>query len=128
MNAVHEMSHAYDFYMGKISSTEEWLNLSQWSADGKGISTNFFEDYSKSSPAEDFADSIAAFVTNPDLLLERAPNKYEFISKRFFDGNRYDSKSLAEKYDLILKNLSTSEKNSKILELRLNDYFACKLL
>jgi hypothetical protein len=56
-------------------------------------SVQFVSDYAaKVNPNEDFAESVSAFLLNPDLLRSRALPKYEFIRDRLMQGSIYLSK------------------------------------
>jgi hypothetical protein len=56
-------------------------------------STQFVSPYAaRINPNEDFAESISAFLLNPDLLRSRALPKYEFIRDRLMQGSLYISK------------------------------------
>ncbi|MBS1959804.1 MAG: hypothetical protein JST80_10055 [Bdellovibrionales bacterium] len=125
---VHEMSHAFDFLQDEISSDVEWTGLSTWGTDGLGTSKNFVTWYAPTSPSEDFAESMAYFILDPDTLLDKAPTKFEYISKNFFGGKKYDARSLRAQYDATLGPLSGAARDAKIKELRYNDYYACKIL
>lgn len=56
---------------------------------GSCTTTTFVTRYSASNPNEDFADSFAMFMINPDLLRSRAPQKYEFLRDRLMQGSIY---------------------------------------
>jgi len=47
--------------------------------------------YSKLNPLDDMADSAMLYVTNPDYLRERSPERYNWIRDNLFDGREYTS-------------------------------------
>lgn len=124
---VHEMSHALDqslaisrgdFSMKGISGSPAWTSLP----------AEFVTEYAATGASEDFAESLAYFILDPDLLLAKAPHKFEFISQNLFGGARYDSTTLSAKYNAILAPLGANERRAKIDELKQTDYYACKIL
>jgi hypothetical protein len=88
---VHELAHAFDHQAearhGKmISSREEWWSIS-WHRDGYEYSPVskklFVTDYAMTSPAEDFAESVATFIYDAQKLMAVSPQKYQFIKNLF---------------------------------------------
>lgn len=127
-NIIHEMSHAFDQQLDSFSETDEWRGLSTWDAEDKGTSKNFITWYAPSSPSEDFAESMAAFIISPDDLLKVAPTKFELISRKFYGGRKFDTQSRMAFYQAQLNGLEGSARDQKIRMLRSTDYYACKLL
>ena len=97
---IHEKAH---FIYGRLLSDslrQQWHELGGWypnEADPNGWSTTSTTEFVSAyahlkNPNEDFAESIAYFVINPDKLNSRAPAKYEFIRDRIMQGSVYISK------------------------------------
>lgn len=59
---------------------------------GSCTTTSFVTAYANTNPSEDFSDSFAMFMVNPDLLRSRAPTKYDFIRDRLMQGSIYLSR------------------------------------
>jgi hypothetical protein len=138
---VHEMSHAFDRSVNAslpnawFSETPEWLNLSQWKrlsrSDWQVIDGNFSSTYAATSPGEDFAESMAYFILEPDTLKKNAPEKFEFISKKFFGGRKFDTESLKASYLAILQTVAPTGETAvreKLAEIKRTDYYACGAL
>lgn len=89
----HELGHVFDWNWW--SSRPEWLQLSDWPLDPKlwkdfKMDPNkFVSEYSRSNPAEDFAESVVAYRYRPENFERRAPRKYAFIRDGVFMGVEY---------------------------------------
>ncbi len=103
---LHETCHHKDFQwiyahssgtMGSEDRATGWISISGWKKevkDGKAAwkasaSATFASSYGSTLPGEDFAESCAAYVLNPENLQKRAPEKYEFMKKNVFAGQEY---------------------------------------
>lgn len=136
--AVHELSHHLDFskpgkdYAG-YSETDEFLKLSGWKMEksyttdksGKKVlkekwtrpeNKKFVRDYAGTEPAEDFAEAVAYYIYEPNLLRQTDPAKYNFIKNKVFAGKEYDKtlENMISKDDLIKSCFA----NAKAIELR----------
>jgi len=136
---VHEMSHAFDRSIGTpngwFSESPEWMGLSQWQRlsrnDWKAVDGNFVSVYAATSPNEDFAESMAYFILEPDTLKKIAPEKFELISKKFFDGKAFDTDSLHAAYLAQLQAVASDGEaavREKLAQIKQNDYYACGAL
>ena len=94
---LHEKGH---FIYGSVISPaikEAWHKLGGWYQDAAGQwttekTTEFVSAYAHGkNPNEDFAETVAAFVTNPDILKSRSMAKYEFFRDAIMFGNSYVS-------------------------------------
>lgn len=94
---LHEKSH---FLWGNVLSDalrKEWINVAGWYENKKDIdgwsnqyTTSFVSPYAHTkNPNEDFAETVAYYITNPNRLLNVSPEKYEFIRKYIMHGNEY---------------------------------------
>lgn len=92
---VHEIAHFV--YANRLSEgdRQDWRDLSAWHQDPvegwwhHEQSTSFVTPYAASlSPAEDFAETLAAYVTNPERARSLTPDKYRF-GWRFMGGYEY---------------------------------------
>jgi len=147
-NITHEIAHALawqkksDFYDSNDFSTENsnWLTLSDWdlNSEHQWISksnVNFVSDYAKQSPAEDWADTLAAMRTEPDTAQTKVPEKTKFISNEVFNGRLFTTAGLVEYYankieqDAVVakENLDATIQQT-ITDLRSNEWEACKIL
>lgn len=92
---VHEKSHMLWANVFSSAIKEEWQEIGGWTVDANdewhtSKQTEFVTAYSHDhNPNEDMAESIAYFICNPDKLKSRAPEKYEFIQNRIFNGSSY---------------------------------------
>jgi len=75
---------------GHFVALEDDLRL--WRGWGSCEKTSFVSSYATTNPNEDFADSMASFMLQPDLIRSVAPKKYEFIKNNLMQGSRYISK------------------------------------
>lgn len=116
---LHEASHNLQYL---ITDAQNWTNLSPWPkkivyaamSAGKAIPVEmeikttyrraheepFVTGYSKASPIEDFAESVTAYRYAPLWLLERNPEKYEYLREVIFDGIEYLSEETCKKGNL----------------------------
>ncbi len=96
----HELSHNISTKHGLMDVSPDWLNLSNWIKKGNKWDNSqikcIISEYGKSSPMEDFAESLSAYRYNPARLKEKCPEKFNFIKQRIFKGVDYtDPKSCA---------------------------------
>lgn len=108
---LHEIGHQVDFgrsFTHEISVSPKWLGLNGWSRDdifnrrlkiaNKGWGYNpakekeFVTEYAKSSPSEDFAESLAHFRLQPKTLSAASPDKFKFISDHFYGSRNFIEK------------------------------------
>lgn len=76
---IHEAGHNLDQKLKKISETHEWLNARDTDFKlGSGVSVS---NYGKVHIHEDFAESVAMFVSNPEKLKKEFPSRYEILKK-----------------------------------------------
>ena len=94
---IHEKAH---FLWGNILSEtikNEWITTAGWYENEEDVhgwsnqyTTSFVSPYAHGkNPNEDFAETIAYYITNPNRLLNVSPEKYEFIKKFIMHGNEY---------------------------------------
>lgn len=108
----HEIGHNLQ---SLITDEQNWTNLSPWPATIEyGVTVNgvpavrkikvksnykgtheepFPTGYSKTQPGEDFAESVTVYRYAPDWLMERNPEKYEYLREVIFDGIEYTSEA-----------------------------------
>jgi hypothetical protein len=81
-------------FSGAVAHDEQKSDGASLKRDWASCSTTqFVSPYAaQNNPNEDFAESVAAFMLNPDLLRSRALPKYEFIRDRLMQGAIYLSK------------------------------------
>ena len=81
-------------FAGAVRHDDNQTDTAALKRDWASCSTvQFVSDYAaKVNPNEDFAESVSAFLLNPDLLRSRALPKYEFIRDRLMQGSIYLSK------------------------------------
>lgn len=97
---IHEKAHFLWHKLFDTTLRADWIALGGWYEnpdDPHGWSTSdttgFVSAYAHGeNPDEDMAESIAAFVINPDLLRSRSQPKYEFIRDRVMQGSIYLSR------------------------------------
>ena len=94
---LHEKAHFLWEFTFEEQLRKDWIKVGDWfidptSASGWSTSntTEFVSAYAhQKNPNEDMAESIASYVTNPDILRSRSMRKYEFIRDRIMHGTRY---------------------------------------
>lgn len=94
---LHEKAHFLWEFTFEEQLRKDWIKVGDWfldptSASGWSTSntTEFVSAYAhQKNPNEDMAESIASYVTNPDILRSRSVRKYEFIRDRIMHGTRY---------------------------------------
>ncbi len=131
-STIHEEAHrlsAWNFGKKRVGSASidldldpEFLKLSNWhleelvGADGKATrqwksdaSAGWVTYYSRTSPAEDFAEDVGYFRTTPKQLFDKAPQKYAFIKERVYGGHGYTYDELKVQYTKQLNDRILSE-------------------
>jgi len=96
---LHEKAHFLWAGLFEKKLKDDWTDLGGWYIDPTAPSgwsttktTEFVSAYAHAlNPDEDMAETIASYVTNPNLLLSRSIRKYEFIRDRIMHGTRYVS-------------------------------------
>ena len=94
---LHEKSHFMWAHLFSESLRNDWIAVGGWylnpdDPDGWSTTeqTTFVSAYAhKKNPNEDMAESISFYVLNPNKLLSRAPDKYNFIRDYIMHGTRY---------------------------------------
>jgi len=81
-------------FMGVVRHDQQGSDTATIKRDWASCSTTqFVSVYAATiNPNEDFAESFASFLLNPDLLRSRALPKYEFIRDRLMQGSIYISR------------------------------------
>lgn len=100
----HEMGHAFDFGTSpRFSEASGFESMSQWKnfSGGSGqytvnTSGQFVEDYSSTSPLEDFADAFRYYVNHPGILKEIDPAKFAFMRDQVFSGQEFQPSGLLQ--------------------------------
>jgi len=94
---LHEKAHFLWDGLFEQKLKDDWSLLGGWYLDPTAPSgwsttktTEFVSAYAHAlNPNEDMAESVATYVTNPNLLMSRSIGKYEFIRDRVMFGTRY---------------------------------------
>ncbi|EUD65041.1 hypothetical protein C922_04552 [Plasmodium inui San Antonio 1] len=94
---LHEVGHFLFVNMLSAELRKEWEVKGQWYPEPMSPSkwatkdeVGFVSAYAHDkTPGEDFAESIASFVLNPNLLNSRSINKYDWIKEKLFSGSFY---------------------------------------
>ncbi len=91
---LHEIGHnAYDSILGEnpqlIADWAELYDASMIKFAQTGF--GFVSNYSHTDMFEDFAESYAEYVANPQLMQFLCPDKYNFMQENVFNGREYDS-------------------------------------
>lgn len=97
---LHEKTHFLWAFTFPDEIKNDWIKVGGWYEDPNakdGWSTTkdveFVSAYAHAiNPGEDMAESVAFYLKNPEKLMSRAPEKYEFIRDRIMHGTRYISK------------------------------------
>jgi hypothetical protein len=96
---LHEKAHFLWAGLFSQQLKDDWADIGGWFRDPTAASgwatsntTEFVSAYAHANnPDEDMAETIATYVTNPDLLRSRSIRKFEFIRDRVMHGTRYIS-------------------------------------
>ncbi len=92
--AFHELGHYAAQELG-LDDNAEWLSIGGWiDKDGKQTTSKkdkCTSEYGQTNPAEDFAESVAAYRYNPNLFKRISPEKYNYIKEVVFQGLEYTS-------------------------------------
>jgi len=94
---LHEKAHFMWDGLFDQKLRDDWATTGGWFLDPTGASgwsttntTEFVSAYAHlKNPNEDMAESIAAYVVNPEILRSRSMKKFEFIRDRVMQGTRY---------------------------------------
>ena len=70
----HEIGHHIDKKLQNVSSMTKWMQAQK--ADG-----NFYRDYSKQAPREDFADTVSQYVINKEKCRKQFPHRTALLEK-----------------------------------------------
>lgn len=97
---LHEKTHFLWAFNLSDNIKDDWIELGGWYKDpntSSGWATakdvEFVTAYAHAiNPDEDMAESVAAYINEPEKLQSRAYEKYEFIRDRIMHGTRYISK------------------------------------
>ena len=97
---LHEKTHFLWKFSFSSNIKEEWIRIGGWYEDPNNGNqwsttkeTEFVSAYAHEiNPDEDMAESVSCYLKDPDLLMSRAPEKYEFIRDRIMHGTRYISR------------------------------------
>ena len=118
---VHEGGHYIASRYG-LDNSETWLKFSGWTKRTSiqqgsevvefklGSPNSTVSKYGQTNPAEDFAESVAAYRYHPTLLQMRNPEKYQFLKETVFDGLEYTSKDACNPSHALSKKLSVGGK------------------
>ncbi|MCM2323379.1 MAG: hypothetical protein NDJ90_08970 [Oligoflexia bacterium] len=108
---VHEMMHGYEasLALDKSELYPEFMKLSGWEEKEEKVEkvenseaaapkkvwshredAKFMRGYSASNPREDWADSLAAYLVDPQGLRKSASEKYDFAKRFPFGGKEYE--------------------------------------
>lgn len=105
----HELSHALGFNQYEIDDSKVWQNIEKgWRPrkyrtngsiyEGSPISTEgYVSQYSRTNPAEDFAESVSSYRIKPESLKQFSPKKYAFIKDAVFLGQEFTADNNCEK-------------------------------
>jgi hypothetical protein len=89
----HELSHEVSYWLKHLDEDPRWLDISGWIKKGDDVSHRqngcFPTVYSKTSPAEDFAESLTAYRYNARSFKARCPLKYNFIKEEVYNNIEY---------------------------------------
>jgi hypothetical protein len=94
---LHEKAHFMWEGLFDQKLRDDWATTGGWFLDPTGATgwstsntTEFVSAYAHAkNPNEDMAESIAAYVVNPEILRSRSMKKFEFIRDRVMQGTRY---------------------------------------
>lgn len=89
----HELAHNISNLLGNFDTSATWKSMSGWTGvygSWKAHATAcFVSTYGSRTPYEDFAESVAAYRYNPQLLQRKCPQKYAVLKEQVFRGREY---------------------------------------
>ena len=100
---LHEKAHFLWAFTFPEEIKSDWAEVGGWYRDPNAgndpdsgwsttKTTEFVSAYAHAhNPNEDMAESIAYYLKDPEKLMSRAPEKYDFIRDRIMHGTRYIS-------------------------------------
>ena len=100
---LHEKTHFLWAFTFSEEIRNDWTELGGWYRDPNAgddpdsgwsttKTTEFVSAYAHANnPNEDMAESVAYYLKDPEKLMSRAPEKYDFIRDRIMHGTRYIS-------------------------------------
>ena len=94
---LHEKTHFLWENVLSDALKEQWIDVAGWYENEDDIdgwsnryTTSFVSPYAhKKNPDEDFAETIAYYITNPNRLLNVAPEKYDFVRTHVMQSSEY---------------------------------------
>jgi len=126
---LHEWGHGIATGF-EIDKNKKWLDLSGWE-DRNGVwkatrPHSCVSQYAATKPSEDFAESVATYRYNPNLLKTLNPEKYNFMKEVVFQGIEYlDSNKCGDENSYVSKIAANTEKIFSPSG-KLSDYSKCK--
>lgn len=80
---LHELAHTVDDEVPQVF--QEWKALSGWALRGgewkHSPRAKFVDDYARTSPFEDWADTFSEYHIHPEIVRRRFPEKFRFIER-----------------------------------------------
>lgn len=70
----HEVGHHIDNKLQNVSSMTKWMQAQK-------ADKNFYRDYSKQAPCEDFADTVSQYVINKEKCRKQFPHRTALLEK-----------------------------------------------
>lgn len=70
----HEVGHHIDKKLQNVSSITKWIQAQK-------ADKNFYRDYSKQAPCEDFADTVSQYVINKEKCRKQFPHRTALLEK-----------------------------------------------
>lgn len=89
---THEVGHNahYNIMSNNPKLANKWTEINQTSYTQKSCDgTGFVSSYAMTNEREDFAESYAHYVIDPEKLMFYSPEKYEFMKNEVFYGREY---------------------------------------
>lgn len=76
---IHEFGHYFDFINGRISNSEEFLNLFDKEKNNLYFLNNTLKNNAKKQSSEFFAECFQQYFNRPELLKNACPDTYQFL-------------------------------------------------
>ena len=90
---THEVGHNthYNIMSNNPELANKWIEINQASYTQNSYDgTGFVSSYAMTNEREDFAESYASYITDPEKLIFYSPEKYEFMKNEVFYGREYN--------------------------------------
>ena len=101
---IHELSHILEYYLGN-DFTDEWCERFGWidrlayDKDKIPAPETCINEYALNQASDDFAESMVAFLLNPQSLIDVSKEKFDFINEKVLSRSVISEKDVVTKVE-----------------------------